>query len=118
MRVRSMSWGGLGTETFICEAAADSASFAPDTITGFGYGIDKLDLSALCVISVSWTRVQNMFDSYEEVTIGTLDGPMKIRTNILNIASFGLSMPDFIFPDHGRAVLPAAIPMATVVTIC
>jgi len=91
----------LGTDVFIYGSVADSTAAARDTISGFEYGVDKIDISAIDVISISWNRVLNMWDSYEEVTIETADGPMKIRVNILNIANSGLSMSDFILAPPG-----------------
>ena len=99
---------GLGIDRFVYESAADSTPTAPDVISGFGYGEDKIDLSSISVLSIRWTRVLDQFNSYEEVSIETADGPMKIRVGILNIATSGLSMSDFILapqrasePDSG-----------------
>ena len=98
---------GLGIDRFVYEAVTDSTPTAPDIISGFGYGEDKIDLSSIPVLSIRWSRVQNTFDSYEEVTIETLGGVMKIRVNILNIATSGLSMSDFIVTPL-RAYGPAS----------
>jgi Ca2+-binding RTX toxin-like protein len=39
--------GGSGSDTFLFTATADSSPKAPDTITDFAHGIDKIDLSAI-----------------------------------------------------------------------
>ena len=94
----AMIGGYLGSDVFAYESVADSTAAAPDTIGGFDYGLDKIDLSAITVISISWKRVQTTFDSYEEVTVQTVNGPMKIKVT-LNAATSGLSMSDFILND-------------------
>ena len=92
--------GGLGTDLFIYRSAADSGPVTFDRISGFEYGADKIDLIGINVLSISWTRVLNMWDSYEEVTIQTPGGPMVIRVDILNIATSGISLSDFIYSSH------------------
>jgi Ca2+-binding RTX toxin-like protein len=88
--------GGEGRDRFVYESWTDSTATARDTISGFDYGIDKIDLSAIPVLSISFRRVQDMFNSYEDATILTANGTMSIRVYILNIATSGLRQSDFI----------------------
>ena len=84
--------GGSGADRFFYAQESDSQAAAPDRILGFQTGIDKIDLSALDVDSVSWTsQTDPSIGPYYLVDIQTASGAMTIR-----VAGNGLASSDFI----------------------
>jgi Ca2+-binding RTX toxin-like protein len=87
--------GGLGADRFVYLTSADSTAAAYDVLYGFQSGSDKIDLTALSVASISWTKqTENTGVSlwnYFMVTVATADAPLTIR-----VTADVLSMSDFL----------------------
>ena len=50
--------GGGGADTFVLRATADSTSAAPDTLTDFQHGVDKIDFSTIAGLNAANGTVQ------------------------------------------------------------
>lgn len=90
--------GGGGVDRFVYRAASDSVAGAFDTIYSFETGIDKIDLTALTVTSISWSSSTDwLLSTTHSVTVQTTAG-------IMNFAVRGiqLTMTDFIYGEPGR----------------
>jgi len=87
--------GGLGSDRFVYLAAGDSTAAAFDNLYGFESRVDKIDLTALSVTSISWTKQQEntgiSLVDYFMVTVATGEGALTIR-----VTASALSMSDFL----------------------
>jgi Ca2+-binding RTX toxin-like protein len=64
--------GGLKGDTFLYRAAAESTTDATDTITDFQTGVDRIDLTALAVTSLTLTAAAGYFLVQAATASGTL----------------------------------------------
>jgi Ca2+-binding RTX toxin-like protein len=91
---RDNVYGSAGRDVYVYHSVSDSSLGSPDEI-GFEYGADKIDLSDIPVLSISWTRASSP-TSHEDVIIQTANGPMELWVDIQNLQPSQLSMSDFI----------------------
>ncbi len=75
--------GFAGADRFVYLAAADSVSGSADRIKLFETGIDKIDLRALHVSTVSWTDQTDPSDGsfYSLVSVTAAEGTLSIRVD-------------------------------------
>lgn len=87
--------GDLGADRFVYLAVGDSTAAAFDILYGFESRIDKIDVSALSVTSISWTQQQEntgiSLVDYFMVTVATGEGALTIR-----VTASALAMSDFL----------------------
>jgi Ca2+-binding RTX toxin-like protein len=87
--------GGLGADRIVYRAAGDSTAAAFDIVWEFESRIDKIDVTALAVESIGWTKqTENTgvsINTYFMATIVTGEGTMTIRLNTAE-----LRMSDFL----------------------
>nr|NUR37271.1 hypothetical protein [Sphingomonas sp.] len=70
--------GGAGADIFEYRSAKDSTAFAPDSISGFQRGLDKIDISALDALTFTFTHGANytFFTNWTDVSIETTTGTL------------------------------------------
>ena len=87
--------GGLGADRFVYQSVGDSTAASFDVLYGFESRVDKIDLTALAVTSISWTKQQEnngiSLVDYFMVTVATGDGALTIR-----VTASALAMSDFL----------------------
>jgi VCBS repeat-containing protein len=86
--------GGVGADLFKYLSAADSTAAATDWITYFEHGTDKIDISALNPISLTFDPFINYWSAsdWTTVTIATATGTSVIRVDGI------VDQSDFIMP--------------------
>ncbi|HEV2817907.1 MAG TPA: calcium-binding protein [Allosphingosinicella sp.] len=87
--------GELGADRFVYLAISDSTAAAFDNLYAFESRIDKIDVSALAVTSISWTKQQEntgiSLVDYFMVTVATDEGALTFR-----VTASALAMSDFV----------------------
>ena len=94
--------GGAGSDRFVYLQESDSQAAAPDRITGFETGVDKIDLHALQVKSISWSvqsEASGGGSPYNLVIVQTATGTLTIH-----VAGNGLAMSDFIDQNTNQTI--------------
>ncbi|QNN64638.1 M10 family metallopeptidase C-terminal domain-containing protein [Sphingomonas rhizophila] len=92
--------GAQGADLYVYNDVLESTEAAQDRVA-LETGVDKIDLSALDVRSISWTHVRIPFElPYVTVTIATSTGTMTLRVT-LPLGVTDLTMSDFILAPVG-----------------
>jgi Ca2+-binding RTX toxin-like protein len=93
---------GAGADRVVYLAAADSTAVASDTIGDFQTGEDKIDLSALGPLALSWTEENDGGVIVRVVTATSAAGTLSLRVN------GDIARSDFIYQDTGMTLTGSA----------